>query len=215
MTTDKDTLEWAADWILDSLKGETNERVIEFARNMAVTLRAATLDIVSAPAPSEDVKPCSCDYRNDECVNDGVDIKGRWVCRNHLDQGDSGTRSGNVVSEDGSVLAAREIAANYEVHKDRCQSNERYPAPPCDCGAIEEIAAIISKHCSPATPDIRAGITWSALLGVLERLRSKNRNPENQWYHGWNAAIQCLINDINSRSAAPSARPEEGNENVE
>lgn len=44
------------------------------------------------------------------------------------------------------------------------------------------------------------GISWTALLSVLERLKSKNRNPENQWYHGWNAAIQCLINDINSRS---------------
>lgn len=42
MTTEKDTLEWAARWIEDSLKGETNERVIEFGKNMAMTLRAAT-----------------------------------------------------------------------------------------------------------------------------------------------------------------------------
>lgn len=49
------------------------------------------------------------------------------------------------------------------------------------------------------------GISWSALLSALERLRSKNRNPDNEWYHGWNAAIQCLINDINSRSATASA----------
>lgn len=45
------------------------------------------------------------------------------------------------------------------------------------------------------------GISWAALLTVLERLRSKNRNPDNQWYHGWNAAIQCLVNDINARAA--------------
>lgn len=43
MTTnlDSDTLEWAAQWIQDSLKGETNERVIQFGNNMAMTLRAA------------------------------------------------------------------------------------------------------------------------------------------------------------------------------
>lgn len=43
------------------------------------------------------------------------------------------------------------------------------------------------------------GISWSALLAVLERQKSKNRNPNNEWYHGWNAAIQCLINDIAAR----------------
>ena len=43
MTIDKDTLEWAARWIEDSLKGETDERVIEFGRNMAMSLRAAGL----------------------------------------------------------------------------------------------------------------------------------------------------------------------------
>lgn len=42
--------------------------------------------------------------------------------------------------------AAEEIAANYEVHRDRCQSNERYPSPPCDCGVIDVLAAIISRH---------------------------------------------------------------------
>lgn len=41
--------------------------------------------------------------------------------------------------------AAEEIAANYEVHKDHCHSNERYPSPPCDCGTVEEIAAIIER----------------------------------------------------------------------
>lgn len=34
-------LEWAAAWIESSLTGETNERTIEFARNMAMSIRAA------------------------------------------------------------------------------------------------------------------------------------------------------------------------------
>jgi hypothetical protein len=51
------------------------------------------------------------------------------------------------------AAAAEEIVANYEVHKDRCHSNERYPSPPCDCGAAEEIAAIITRHCFPVFSD--------------------------------------------------------------
>lgn len=47
---DDGTLQWAAQWILDTLKGETDERVIEFAKNMAMTLRAARL----APQPALD-----------------------------------------------------------------------------------------------------------------------------------------------------------------
>lgn len=38
---DEGTLQWAAQWIIDSLTGETDDRVIEFAKNMAITLRAA------------------------------------------------------------------------------------------------------------------------------------------------------------------------------
>lgn len=41
MQTYNDGLKWAAQWVLDSLKGETNERVIEFGNNIAMTLRAA------------------------------------------------------------------------------------------------------------------------------------------------------------------------------
>lgn len=40
---DERSLTWAARWIEDSLTGETNERVIEFGKNMAMTLRAAGL----------------------------------------------------------------------------------------------------------------------------------------------------------------------------
>lgn len=57
MTTnlDKDTLEWAAQWIEGSLKGETNKRVIEFGRNMAMTLRAAaTPSTATAAEPTHD-----------------------------------------------------------------------------------------------------------------------------------------------------------------
>lgn len=39
---DSNTLEWAARWIEGSLNGETDARVIEFGKNMAMTLRAAT-----------------------------------------------------------------------------------------------------------------------------------------------------------------------------
>lgn len=51
MTTELhgDTLEWAAQWIEGSLKGETNARAIEFGRNMAITLRAARLPPQPAP----------------------------------------------------------------------------------------------------------------------------------------------------------------------
>lgn len=43
MTTelDSNTLEWAAEWLEGSLNGELNERVREFGKNMAMTLRAA------------------------------------------------------------------------------------------------------------------------------------------------------------------------------
>lgn len=44
-------------------------------------------------------------------------------------------------------------------------------------------------------------ISFTALLSVLNRLKSKNRNPERRWYLGWNAALDCLINDINARNS--------------
>jgi hypothetical protein len=72
------TLEWAAKWIEGSLSGETDNRVIEFAKNMAMTLRAAkppidftcrvcglTCDIAPDP-PERAVCPEHCedhDYR--------------------------------------------------------------------------------------------------------------------------------------------------------
>jgi len=51
---DNGTLEYAAKWIENSLVGETNERVIEFGKNMATSIRAAKIH------PS-DAEPCeSC-----------------------------------------------------------------------------------------------------------------------------------------------------------
>lgn len=59
MTQDKNTLEWAAQWVAGSLAGETNERVIEFGNNMAMTFRAAAIDKdPDAPAgDTQDVPP--------------------------------------------------------------------------------------------------------------------------------------------------------------
>lgn len=53
MTTelDNNTLEWAAQWLEGSLTGEANERVREFGKNIAMTLRAAKLPDARAPAP--------------------------------------------------------------------------------------------------------------------------------------------------------------------
>lgn len=57
MTTElhNDTIEWAARWIEDSLKGETSERVVEFGKNMAMTFRAALLQ---QPTASERCVEC-------------------------------------------------------------------------------------------------------------------------------------------------------------
>jgi hypothetical protein len=48
-------------------------------------------------------------------------------------------------------------------------------------------------------------ITFTALIEVLKRLRSKHRNPNREWYEGWNAAIDCLIHDAESRTAVSSS----------
>jgi len=57
--TYNDALEWAAQWIEDTLRNgpETNERTIEFGRNMAMTFRAAKLsgaDLPRATAEADD-----------------------------------------------------------------------------------------------------------------------------------------------------------------
>lgn len=48
-------------------------------------------------------------------------------------------------------------------------------------------------------------ISFVALLGVLNRLKSQNRNPERDWYLGWNSALDCLINDINARQSSEAS----------
>ena len=56
------TLEYAAKWIENSLVGETNERVIEFGKNMAMSIRAAKPSI-SDVSVTQDV---STDSENDQ-----------------------------------------------------------------------------------------------------------------------------------------------------
>ena len=51
--------------------------------------------------------------------------------------------------------------------------------------------------------ELRDSISFTALIQVLERLRSKNKNPNRKWYEGWNAAIDCLLNDAKARAHAP------------
>lgn len=53
------TLEYAAKWIENSLVGETNERVIEFGKNMAMSIRAAkpsVSDVSVTPDVLMDIK---------------------------------------------------------------------------------------------------------------------------------------------------------------
>lgn len=70
--------------------------------------------------------------------------------------------------------------------------------------SAQDAASIWNSRASVAAPQaVTDGISWTALLACLERLRSKTRNPDAEWYHGWNAAIQCLINDVNARSLSP------------
>lgn len=55
--TYNDALEWAAQWIEDTLRNgpETNERTVEFGTNMAMTLRAAKLPDADLPRAAADV----------------------------------------------------------------------------------------------------------------------------------------------------------------
>jgi hypothetical protein len=55
--TYNDALEWAAKWIEDTLRAgpETDERTIEFGKNMAMTLRAAKLSDADLPRATADV----------------------------------------------------------------------------------------------------------------------------------------------------------------
>lgn len=84
MTTELNdkTLEWAAQWLEGSIKGEDNERAREFARNMAMTFRAAKLpdsDVAASAAPTvgeaqriaeQIVKAAQAHKRTKKLVND-------------------------------------------------------------------------------------------------------------------------------------------------
>lgn len=55
LNPDNDTLEWVAQWVLDSLKAETNERTIEFGKNMAMTIRAVKTKNTRVPVAVAEV----------------------------------------------------------------------------------------------------------------------------------------------------------------
>jgi hypothetical protein len=59
----------------------------------------------------------------------------------------------------------------------------------------------------PLAGDAEWSIARTALLGVLKRLRSKHKSP-NQWYEGWNAALDCLVHDLNAATSIPAGVPE-------
>lgn len=58
--------------------------------------------------------------------------------------------------------------------------------------------------------DTVIAIPKDTLLAVLNRLKSKNRNPEREWYLGWNAALDCLTHDIEA-SGQPTESALRGN----
>lgn len=105
------------------------------------------------------------------------------------------------------------------LHVESAYSKHQWSIQCLDCGlkivgqwgeTIKDLTAQWNTRTTTASAALTVdGISWSALLGVLERLRSKNKNPEADWYNGWNAAIQCLINDINSRVATTVAPVEQ------
>lgn len=53
LNPDNATLEWCAKWIEDALRAETNERTIEFGKNMAMTIRAVKTKGTAAPVVSD------------------------------------------------------------------------------------------------------------------------------------------------------------------
>lgn len=92
---------------------------------------------------------------------------------------------------------ARELWNYYlDIDSDREESGE---------AAIAKGAEMVMRHLPQ--PAAWQGISFNALLAVLARLKSENRNPERQWYLGWNAALDCLTNDINARNSAPLPAP--------
>jgi len=71
---DNETLEYAAKWIENSLVGETNERVIEFGKNMAISIRAAKVH------PS-DAEPCpDCDGSGEVACETWFNNDGMTTC---------------------------------------------------------------------------------------------------------------------------------------
>ncbi len=70
----------------------------------------------------------------------------------------------------------------------------------------EEIERLSTPQRATSAPATDESITLVALVGVLERLRSKHKTP-NQWYEGWNGAIDCLIRDAKAAINQPTTTP--------
>lgn len=100
------------------------------------------------------------------------------------------------------------------VHQFKAWTESAKDEVSCRCGAVEKSGVIIecqSREDPPATAaeGEQKAITFTALIEALERLRSKNRNPNREWYNGWNAAIDCLIGDAKAAIAPPAAAPQD------
>jgi hypothetical protein len=71
---DSGTLEYSARWIENSLVGETNERVVEFGKNMAMSIRAARSSNIDDTCPNCDG---AGDLAGDYFAEDGIITCGR------------------------------------------------------------------------------------------------------------------------------------------
>lgn len=128
MTQDANTLEWAAQWTEGSLAGETNERVIEFGNDMAMTLRAAAID-------KEDHKPATdtqADYR--------AHLKQCRICHHGLC--DEGRRLWETSGRQPAEIATADIGS------------EPQAAPPETCSDCYGINAnqpvnLCARHAAP------------------------------------------------------------------
>jgi hypothetical protein len=71
---DSGTLEYSARWIENSLVGETNERVVEFGKNMAMSIRAARSSNIDDTCPNCDG---AGELAGDYFAEDGIITCGR------------------------------------------------------------------------------------------------------------------------------------------
>lgn len=112
---DRPTLEWAAQWITGSLKGETNERTLEFGSNMAMTIRAAALSTTTQREPIRECFSCAiCEltvFR--DCCDAGL-CQSHYVAHMHE-------------AHDGPSLS--DLAEFWDTHQGENRVVVSYPAP--------------------------------------------------------------------------------------